>query len=412
MCSALSRVAIALAVVVIATGVDAQMPGRDWPASNGWNTANWPTRTAGLQRLPRCEQDLNAAGPTFIGDLPTQPYFAAQSVAYEGPVDLSADGKCDTKTKDCAPCCPPAWAHRCGVFGEYLLLRPRDAEVSYGVPINGPIVRPPADPVQVGPVAIVDPDYSTGFRVGGSFAFDWCSSVVLTYSHFESNTEHSITTDPTEAVIRPLVMHPSMFEANTDALAAQAGLGIDFDTLDADYRSVLWLNHCSVMNWFVGARYAHLQQDFASLFTLTGENEEVITDVGFDGGGIRFGLDGERHHCCGFLLYGRGSISVVAGEFSATYFQADNFDREIVDTAWKAGRVVPIMDLELGAGWQSPCGHFRLTAGYNVAYWFNTVTTDQWIKSVQENDFVGQPDGMSYDTITFDGLTARAEYRF
>ena len=65
-----------------------------------------------------------------------------------------------------------------------------------------------------------------------------------------------------------------------------------------------------------------------------------------------------------------------------------------------------------GVGWRSSCGHFRLTAGYNATHWFNTVTTDQWIKSVQENDFVGQPDGMSYDMTSFDGLTVRAEYRF
>jgi hypothetical protein len=66
----------------------------------------------------------------------------------------------------------------------------------------------------------------------------------------------------------------------------------------------------------------------------------------------------------------------------------------------------------LGVGWQSRCGHFRFTGGYNVSYWFNSVTTDQWIKSVQENDFVGQPDGMSYDTVSFDGVTVRGEYRF
>ena len=405
------RTAIARAVVVMAADADAQMPNSRSPTSNGWNTS-WPAPQAAPRRLPRCEEDLLASNPMFTSAVAGQPCATAQTIGYEGPVDLCGDGKCETKGKSCGVCCPPAWAHRCGVFAEYLLVRPRDAEVAYGVPINGPIVRPPADPIQVGPVAIVDPDYSTGFRLGGSFAFDWCSSIVVTYSHFESNTEDAIAADPTEAVIRPLVMHPSMFQANTDALDAWAGLGIDYDTIDADYRSILWLGNCSVINWSVGARYARLQQDFASLFTLSGENEEVLTDVGFDGGGLRIGLDGERHHCCGFLLYGKSSLSAVAGEFSASYFQADNFDQEIVNTAWKAGRIVPIMDLELGVGWQSRCGHFRLTAGYNVSYWFNTVTTDQWIKSVQQNDFVGQPDGMSYDTITFDGATARAEYRF
>ena len=105
-------------------------------------------------------------------------------------------------------------------------------------------------------------------------------------------------------------------------------------------------------------------------------------------------------------------MSLVAGEFSASYFQGTDQDPEIVNTAWKAGRLVPIFDLELGAGWQSPCGHFRVTAGYVVSMWFNTLTTDSWIRSVQQNNFVGQADAISYDTLTFDGFTARAEYRF
>jgi hypothetical protein len=66
-----------------------------------------------------------------------------------------------------------------------------------------------------------------------------------------------------------------------------------------------------------------------------------------------------------------------------------------------------MLDLELGVGWQSPCGHYRFTAGYVVSTWLNTVSTDEWIDSVRNNNFVGLDDRMS-----FDGLTARGEYRF
>ena len=182
--------------------------------------------------------------------------------------------------------------------------------------------------------------------------------------------------------------------------------------MDLDYRAIWWLGECSVVNWSVGARYANLTQDFAAQFDDTGTLDDVATAVDFDGGGIRLGLDGERHNCRGILLYGRTAMSLVGGEFSGSYFQGTDQDPEIVNTAWKAGRLVPIFDLELGAGWQSPCGHFRVTAGYVVNMWFNTLTTDSWIRSVQQNNFVGQADAISYDTLTFDGFTARAEYRF
>jgi hypothetical protein len=314
--------------------------------------------------------------------------------------------------KSCDECCPPFWTHRTGAFAEYLLLRPRSAEVAYAVPINGAIVPPPANPVQVGPVALVDPDYTSGFRAGASWALDSCTSIVGTYTWFENHTTHAVSVDA-PLVLRSLVTHPGTANAAADYLAASADQSVDFEFADLDYRSVWWLGECSVVNWSVGARYAQLTQDFASQFTDAGTVDSVATAVDFDGGGIRLGLDGERHHGSrGFLLYGKGALNLIAGEFRASYFQGSDQYPEIVNTAWKAGRIVPILDLELGAGWQSPCGRFRVTTGYVVNMWFNTLTTDSWIRSVGQNNFVGQADAISYDTLTFDGFTARAEYRF
>jgi hypothetical protein len=39
--------------------------------------------------------------------------------------------------------------------------------------------------------------------------------------------------------------------------------------------------------------------------------------------------------------------------------------------------------------------------------WFNVVRTDQFISAVQQNNFVGLG-----DTLTFDGFTGRIELRF
>jgi hypothetical protein len=181
---------------------------------------------------------------------------------------------------------------------------------------------------------------------------------------------------------------------------------------DLDYRALWWIGNCSVVNWTVGARYAQLNQDFSALFADGGTTDNVTTAVNFDGGGLRFGLDAERHRGCGFLLYGRGAVSLVAGEFRAAYFQGSDVDPEIVNTSWTAGRVVPICDLELGGGWQSECGRWRLTGGYVISTWWNAVTSDSWIRSVQQNNFAGQADAVSSDRVTFDGLTARVEYRF
>ena len=67
-----------------------------------------------------------------------------------------------------------------------------------------------------------------------------------------------------------------------------------------------------------------------------------------------------------------------------------------------------MLDLELGVGWTSCGGRLHLAAGYLFSAWLNTLQTDEWIDAVNANRFTDVGD----DTMTFDGLTARAEYRF
>ena len=342
-----------------------------------------------------------------------EPPYAVQAVNHVAATGVGY--KDDSHCKD--SCCPPFWAHRSSVFGEFLYLRSRDGEVSYAVPTDGAVVAPPNVPIQFGQVGVVDPDYSPGFRIGGSFALDECTSLVATYTFFESDTYNEITIDPGipgPLGLRSLVEHPGTVAAGDVHLFASARLDVDFQFADLDYRTIWWLGDRSVVNWMIGARYAHLEQEFRSQFGDPDPLQEVITGVRFEGGGLRLGIDGERHHTRhGFLIYGRSVLNLIAGEVDASYSQfEEGIDPEIVQARWKAGRVVPIWELELGGGWQSPCGRFRLTAGYMFNMWFNTVTTSSWIRSVNQANFAGQADAMSYDTLTFDGLTVKAEYRF
>lgn len=302
----------------------------------------------------------------------------------------------------CDPCCCIQWE----VYGDFLYLRPRNAEVAFAVNTNQ-VAQPPIPPIQTSPVTIVDPDYQPGFRVGFRRYIDVCASVGAEYWHYESDTAASATTDVTD-VIQSLVTHPSSLTANTPWQNANGGLDINFDRVNADYR---WIFSCSDRHevaFVGGAAYAGLEQKFAANFSVLG-NEFVNTDVTFDGGGIRVGLEAERHaRCSGFFVYGKGYSSFLAGEFRTSYVQGNpGVDPIVVNTGWQAGRVVPILDLELGAGWASCSGCLRVSGGYMVSGWFNVVKTDDWIKAVQSNNFTGLSDGMS-----FDGLVARAEVRF
>ena len=166
--------------------------------------------------------------------------------------------KCDDGCKSQC-CCPPPWAHRTGAFGELLFLRPRDAEVAYAVPIDSGLGPPP---VQVGPVAVTDPDFSSGFRAGFSVCFDECSSVALTYTLFQSSTMDAVSLAGGGPVLRSLVLHPGSLTANSNFLNAGAQLDIDFDLIDADYRAVWWSSDRSVVNYLLGLRYTRMDRGF------------------------------------------------------------------------------------------------------------------------------------------------------
>jgi len=310
--------------------------------------------------------------------------------------DAGCKGKCD---------CPPRGAHRTMAFGEFLYLRARDAEVAYAVPINS-VLGPPD--VQVGPVNMTDPDHSTGFRTGVSVCMDDCSSVALTWTMFQSNTVDAITLPGGGTALRALVLHPGAANAASNFLDASAQSDIDFDLVDADYRALWWEGECSMLNYVIGARYARMDQDFNARFSGAGSIESLVTDVNFDGAGLRFGLEAERHgRHHGMLVYSKAYANILAGDFRARYFYNNDTDPVIVNTSWKAGRVMTQLEVELGVGWQSPCGRYRVTGGYHIASWFNALTTDKWIQAVQDNTFTDLN-----DTMTFDGLTFRAEYRF
>ncbi len=303
----------------------------------------------------------------------------------------------------------PFFIHRTSVYGEFLYLRPRDAEVAYALPIDGPVAPVLGNEVPVGAVAVVDPDFDISFRAGFNIAIDQGSSIAAQFTRLDSGTTDSVTvTAPT--ILRSLVSHPLGANAATDTLDAAAALDITLDQIDLDFRS-LWYgcecNYAYAVNYRVGAAYSRLEQDFASTFATLGTTT-VNTALDFTGVGMRFGMDAERlWPRVNLFVYGTGTANFLFGEFDANYVQANSQNGTEAFTSWSAGRIVPVLDLEFGAGWLGVNRHLRLSAGYRVSTWFNVVKTDDWIWAVQNHDFRNL-DG----TLTFDGLVGRAEWLF
>lgn len=356
-----------------------------------------------------------------LAALGAQPATYIASDADNSAVRLASCGECGVDWGAAVGACGDAAAcGDCGIgsccgrsrcnatryfWGEFLYLNPRDADVAFADPINWSSSQL-VSPIQIGPVGVLDPDYNPGFRTGFALELDCWSRVGAEFTHFESGTS-AASSVAAPNVLHSLVAHPATASATASYLAADARLDIDFDLVDVDYRCIFACGQNYAVNYLVGARYGHLAQEFQSQFINNGV-EEVDTEITFDGGGIRFGLEAERHSCrSGLMVYGKAIASFVAGEFSADYQQRAATDAIVVDTSWKAGRVVAMTDLEVGAGWVSRNGGLRLSCGYLINGWFNTVNVDEFIGAVQTNNFVGLGDHM-----TFDGLVARVEGRF
>ena len=89
--------------------------------------------------------------------------------------------------KQARACCPeqcePWWWHRSSVFGEFLYLHVTDADVAHAQQQNG---VGGAGTVPFGRIGTVDPDHEPGFRAGFNIACSNCSSIVGSYSYYES----------------------------------------------------------------------------------------------------------------------------------------------------------------------------------------------------------------------------------
>ncbi len=312
---------------------------------------------------------------------------------------------CDSGS--CCPtvCCLPKWAHRTGGFGEMLYLSAGNSDLIYANEQTGPVAA--ASPT--GPLGISNIGEHVGFRAGFTLARSNCSSLNASYTRWDGATT-SILEATGNNVINSQVFHPSVATTGAASLNAIARQSANFQFADMYFRRVCRSSDCGAINWNGGLRYGNLEQGLSvdqTISVATGVTN-VTTDIDFNGFGILGGLDGERHSASsGFLVYGRVLGSLLAGNWQADYRQTNQFGGGVIATHYEDFRVTPVVDSELGLGWQNCSGRLRVTTGYLFSTWFNAVTTRDYIQSVRSAQMLNID-----DSLTFSGLTLRTELRF
>lgn len=333
-----------------------------------------------------------------------------QPAACDTCCELGGQGCSDPCCSDC--CCPPWWAHRNSVFGEFLYLQPTDADVTHAQQQNG---IGGAGTVPFGQIGVASLDYEPGFRVGGSHSLSNCSSIFGSYTFFESDTRDTLVPPVIPGgggAIGSLVHHPgAAITASVGPVTAD--YNIDFQLAEVGFRRVWRSGPSQVINWSVGARYGHLEQDFAQSGVFSGGSAgliDTVTNIDFDGGGLLFGLDGERRFgTSGLSGYAKINVSPMTGQFQADYsMRNETTGTQLALALWEDDRITTLLDYEAGFAWTGGnCDCIRLTAGYTVFHWFNAVTTDEFIDSVQNDNYVDVEGPLS-----FSGLVSRAEFRW
>lgn len=323
-----------------------------------------------------------------------------------GNCDVACDVACGVGPS-CRPanCCLPWWAHRSGGFGEVLYLSPGNSDLIHATEQTGPV----GAPSPTGPLGISNIDERVGFRVGFSIARSNCSSIVASFARWDGAST-SLLRATGNNVLNSNVIHPSTATTGAASREASARQSATFQIADVMLRRVYRSSDCGVLNWNAGLRYGNTEQglDARQLVSTPTGLTTVITDIDFNGFGIVGGLDGERHSShSGLLVYGRAIGSLLAGDWIADYRQTNQFGGGVIANHYEDYRITPVIDTELGVGWQSSAGGLRLTAGYLFSTWFNAVTNRDYIQSVRNADLLNLD-----DSLTFSGLTSRIELRF
>jgi hypothetical protein len=304
------------------------------------------------------------------------------------------------------------WGHCTGVYFEFLYLQPTGVDMVHAQQQDGIGAGPGTVPF--GRIGAVDPDYEPGVRVGFSIALDACSSICGSYAYFESDSVQQ-TFPPAipggVGAVGSLVHHPATL------LTASGGpvtgfYNIDFQLGDIEYRRLLRACDRYWLNYSVGLRYAHLEQEFLQMGVFGGGLAGAIdtqTGIWFDGAGLKLGLDGERLiGCRGLSVYGKTSVAPTVGQFFSRYTMTNTTTSALLSEAvWNDDRFVTLLDYEVGVAWTSCNGCLRASLGYMAQFWYNAITTPEFVDAVQADNYVDIG-----DTISFDGVTARIEVRF
>jgi hypothetical protein len=280
---------------------------------------------------------------------------------------------------------------------DYLLLKPRRM-LDYA--INGP--SSPWGPQ--GGVDRLQADYTSGFRASAGYRLPGCGAdVSFAYTYLFSSTDGGQQRPPDNTLFATLT-HPGTV---SQVDSARANARLDYQVFDLEVGH--WFKQEALSyRLFGGARLAKINQDFNVFYDGRDAQggDTVLTRFKFNGGGVRGGGEAvwDVYHGLGF--YGRGAVSLLAGQFRAGVAEVSaGATGPLVNVTDDYRKIVPVVEMGVGVVWQSE--HWRITAGYEFVNWFNLIDMPDFVDDVHQGKYARR-----ISDLGLDGLVLRAELTY
>lgn len=292
-----------------------------------------------------------------------------------------APADCGSKSFD-----PAAW----GLAIDWLYLTARGNDFPYAYPACDCADEPD------GPAGLLDFDYEPAYRwrvsrrIGGL----WLD---VTGMHFLGETSNAIGADA-DHELRDLVFLSAAPEASVAAARNELKLMV----FDADLRGTLYATHAFELALFGGVRVARVDQNADFFFE---ESDWGSSSVDVRGAGLRGGLQTTCYYGNCFV-WGRSALSLLAAQLEMDYMQhRTGGPATVSEYHISDDRLVPTLDLELGAGYH--LGHgWAISAGYLYSIWFNVAGPEDLVAELRSGSYYGNVE----DELSWDGFFLRLEY--
>jgi hypothetical protein len=284
----------------------------------------------------------------------------------------------------------PLVPHEPGLFvnAEALVMRPRRGALDFTV------INPTNTLATTGPIRSLNFDTSAGVRGELGYQFGHAGwDVLFGYTYFRTAADGFVAA-PLGGILQPTLTRPGLI-TQANSAAAQANLNYNLYDMFVGKRFVVDDNFA--VRTFGGLRFANITQEFQVAYDgLDARGAGVNLQSRFQGFGPVAGAEAVLAGPYGLHLYARASGGMLTGLSKNPYFETNDLGKTLyVNTTYDIRKVVPVLNVGVGGGWQYRSVYVR--AGYEITNYFDLIDQPRFTDDVTPGKFVPRTANLSLE---------------